>query len=58
MRALHEMGAVRVRLEGDGGVDVMFAGGGMPREQREEDAEAELARRKQIEQDDLFRSAG
>ncbi len=58
MRALNEMGAVRVRLEADGGVDVVFAGAAIPADKVEENRELEERRRKQLEQDDLFRSAG
>jgi hypothetical protein len=50
------MGALRVRVMDDG-IDVVFSAPAVTQEQAEVDVERELARRKQIEEDDLFRSA-
>jgi hypothetical protein len=55
MRALHEMGAMRVRV---GAVDVTFAAPGLPADQREEDEERERDRRREEDDDDLYRSGG
>lgn len=57
VRALHEMGATRVRVTDDG-VDVSFGAPAVTQEQVEVDAERELERKQREEQDDLFRSAG
>lgn len=56
MRALHEMGALRVRVVDDG-IDVVFSAPAVTQEQVEVDQERERERRKQVEEDDLFRSA-
>lgn len=57
VRALREMGAMRVRVTDDG-VDVGFAAPAIPVDEAEVNRERELERRKQEDEDDLFRSAG